>query len=226
MRPVWCLSAAAVLSALWVGPCAAQSTDPLPRYSADVYGAWVGLPTEAGWVPAVSAATPIPGRGWGASLGADVHLLRLGFATFGAGASVAGAQATGASIETITTTGGTSTKTEVPTAIVTTRVTNVSPHLSINFGHRFGWSYISAGYGVTKINSAALAVATTPALSAPNAWNPALNFGGGARWFMKQHLGAGFDVRWNKLSSRATTAAAPGAKRTQLFTMAVGITLQ
>ena len=226
MRRRWCLPAAIALLACGVAPCHGQSADPLPRVSADVYGAWVGLPTEAGWVPAVSSATPIPGRGWGANIGADAHFFRLGFATFGAGASIAGARATGKSLEATTTTNGVTTTTKVPTALVTTRVTNLSPHLSINFGHRLGWSYISAGYGVTKINSSALAVASSPALAAPNGWNPAINFGGGARWFMKQHVGAGFDVRWNKLSSRATTGTTAGAKRTQLFTIAVGVTLQ
>lgn len=226
MRGAWCVSAAAALSALWASPCVAQSTDPLPRLAIDVHGAWAGLPNTPGWVPPVSVQTPIPGRGWGAATGAHVYLLHMGFATFGAGTSLLVAQATGASIEATTTLNGTTTKTAVPTAIVTTRVINLSPQLSVNFGHRYGWSYISAGYGVTRIDSTAAAVGTIPALTAPDKWNPAINFGGGARWFMKEHLGAGFDVRWNKLSSRATTDTAQGAKRTQLFTMAVGITLQ
>ena len=226
MHGLWRLAAGAVLSAALASPCTAQSADPLPRFAVDVHGAWAGLPSTPGWVPPVSANTPIPSRGWGASAGAHVYRFHLGFATFGAGASLLVAQAQGRSITATTTAHGKTTTAAVPTAIVTTRVTNLSPQLSINFGHRLGWSYISAGYGVTRIDSTAAAVGTTPELRAPDTWDPAINFGGGARWFMKDHLGAGFDVRWNKLSSRATTATAPGAKRTQLFTMAVGITLR
>ena len=205
-------------------PCAAQASEPLPRFAIDLYGVWAGLPTSAGWVPPVAADTPLPAKGFGVSAGGYMYLVRFGLATLGAGASVLMAQGQGQPKAPISATGTTTTR--AATAIVTTRTTSVSPQLSLNFGHRLGWSYLSAGYGVTKVDSTSTAVGTTPAMTAPDGWNPALNFGGGARWFMKDHLGAGFDVRWNKLSSRATTATVPGAKRTQLFSIAIGITLQ
>ena len=53
-----------------------------------------------------------------------------------------------------------------------------------------------------------------------------INFGGGARWFMKPHLGASFDVRWIKLSSRSATATLPAAKRTQMWNISAGISIQ
>ena len=34
------------------------------------------------------------------------------------------------------------------------------PQLSINFGHKLGWSYLSAGYGATKVTSSIDAVGT------------------------------------------------------------------
>ncbi len=46
----------------------------------------------------------------------------------------------------------------------------------------------------------------------PESWNSALNFGGGAKWFMKPHLGASFDVRFVKLGSRSATDDAAGGQ--------------
>jgi Outer membrane protein beta-barrel domain len=201
-------------------PALAQSTsDPLPRVAFDIHGVTVGLPTAEGWVPPVSADTPLPGRAWGVAGGGHVYVARLGFATLGVGASVTMGKATSDPLTDATTGAPT-------TASVTTQATHLSPQLSFNFGHKLGWSYLSAGYGVSKVTSTSTAFGTTPAMAAPEGWNPAINFGGGARWFMKPHLGAGFDVRFTKLSSRETTATQAGAKRTQVFSIGVGITIQ
>jgi hypothetical protein len=70
------------------------------------------------------------------------------------------------------------------------------------------------------------AVGTTPQVIVPETWNQAINFGGGARWFMKPHLGASFDVRFVKLGSRAASGSIPAAKRTQMITFSVGISIQ
>jgi hypothetical protein len=80
--------------------------------------------------------------------------------------------------------------------------------------------------GRVKVTSRADAVGSTPAIEVPEAWNSALNFGGGARWFMKPHLGAGFDVRFVKLASRSATATLPAAKRTQSGIISAGISIQ
>jgi hypothetical protein len=103
---------------------------------------------------------------------------------------------------------------------------HVTPQLSINFGHKLGWSYLSAGLGRTRVESGADAVGATPEVVIPAAWNQALNFGGGARWFMKRRLGAGFDVRFVKLGSRGASATLPSARRTQMITLSAGISIQ
>jgi hypothetical protein len=43
---------------------------------------------------------------------------------------------------------------------------------------------------------------------------------------MKPHLGAGFDVRFVKLGSRAATDTLPSAKRTQMWSISAGISIQ
>ncbi|MDO8679478.1 MAG: hypothetical protein Q7R30_13055 [Acidobacteriota bacterium] len=216
-----------VLLALLVGaPAAAQAPkEPLPRFAIDLHAGKVGLPTAEGWVPVVSADTPLPGRAWGLSGGANIYLLKVGVMTFGLGAQLATGSGSG-ELPTLRSAPGTTPA--APTLpIVTTKVVSLLPQLSMNFGHKLGWSYLSAGYGRTKVSSSKSAVGAIPGEVVPESWNPALNFGGGAKWFMKPHLGASFDVRFTKLSSRAATAAQPiFGKRTQMVTMAVGISIQ
>jgi hypothetical protein len=215
--------------ALAATPSAAQPVDePLPRIVADVQGLWGGLPASGGWVPEVPAATRIPNRGLGVAFGGHLYPLRFGIVTFGLGATVMVSRGKGDPSEVViaATNGGATVTGEATLPVVTTIMTTLVPQLSMNFGHRFGWSYLSAGYGPARIESTAGAVAEASAVSAPDQWNPALNFGGGARWFMKRHVGASFDVRFTKLSSRGATATSPGAKRTQIVNLLVGISLQ
>ena len=203
---------------------AAQQREPLPRFAIDLHAATVGLPQAEGWVPVVSADTPLPGRNWGVGAGATVYPFRAGIFTFGVGISITTAKGKGESL-TITSGSGATATTRV-TPVVRTGVTNLAPQLSLNFGHKFGWSYVSAGLGRTKVTSRADAVGTTPEIVVPDAWNQAINFGGGAKWFMKPRLGAGFDVRFVKLGSRGATSTLPSAKRTQMWTISAGISIQ
>ena len=205
-------------------PVAGQTREPLPWFAIDAHAATVGLPQAEGWVPAVSADTELPGRAWGLSTGATVYPFRIGLITFGAGASIIIGKGSGESL-TITSGSGPTATTRI-TPIVHTGITSLVPQVSINFGRKQGWSYLSAGLGVSKVSSRADAVGSTPATEVPEAWNSALNFGGGARWFMKPHLGAGFDVRFVKLASRSATAALPAARRTQLWNISAGISIQ
>jgi hypothetical protein len=206
-----------------VAPASAQTSERLPWFAVDVQGAWVGLPSAEGWVPPVPLDTPLPGRGWGLAGGATVYPLKLGIMTLGLGVSMHTGKSTSAplmSAETATTPAAPTTTT------VTTQITSVLPQVSINFGHKLGWSYLSAGYGQSKVASSSEAFNTAPALVAPEAWSGAINFGGGARWFMRPHLGASFDVRFTKLGTRGATETLPAAKRTQMFTLSIGISIQ
>ena len=205
-------------------PAFAQSRERLPWFAIDVHPATVGLPQAEGWVPAVPADTKLPGRNWGIGAGVTAYPFRLGMITFGVGASLTTAK--GKSESLTITSGSGATATTRTTPIVRTGITNLAPQLSINFGQQLGWSYLSAGLGRSKVTSRADAVGTTPGIAVPDSWNSALNFGGGARWFMKPRLGASFDVRFVKLASRSATATLPAAKRTQLWTISAGISIQ
>ena len=205
-------------------PAAAQTRERLPWFTVDVHAGTVGLPQAEGWVPVVSADTGLPGRAWGGIVAGTVYPFRLGLVTFGVGASLTTARGKSESLTIVTGSGSTEVTTVTPS--VRTGITNLAPQLSINFGHKLGWSYMSAGLGRSKVTSSVDAAGATPGIVVPDSWNSALNFGGGARWFMKKHLGAGFDVRFVKLASRSETATLPAAKRTQMWTISAGISIQ
>ena len=203
----------------------AQEREPLPWFAIDLHGASVGLPTAEGWIPVpVVGDTPLPGRGFGVSAAATAYPFKLGVATFGFGVAISAGRGTGEALEITTGSGSTAVTTVTP--IFRTQALNIVPQLSINFGHKLGWSYLSAGVGTTRISASADATQTLPEEILPDTWNQALNFGGGARWFMKPRLGAGFDVRFVKLGSRAAAGDIPSAKRTQMITFSAGISIQ
>ncbi|MEO7157272.1 MAG: hypothetical protein ABI039_06915 [Vicinamibacterales bacterium] len=202
----------------------AQSAEKLPLYAIDIHAATVGVPQAEGWVPVVSSDTVLPGRNWGVVAGGTVYPFRLGIVTFGIGAALTTVKGKGESL-TIVSGSGSSATTRI-TPIVRTGITSLAPQLSINFGRKLGWSYLSAGLGRSRVTSSAGAVGTTPAIVVPAAWNQALNFGGGAKWFMKEHIGASFDVRFVKLASRSATDTLPSAKRTQVWNISAGISIQ
>lgn len=204
-------------------PAGAQNAPRLPWFAVDVHAATVGIPQAEGWVPDLGTSTMYPGRNFGVSGGLTIYPVKLGRFTFGIGTTLSAAKAT-AKTEVVSGSGASQTVTV--SQIVRTSVTNLIPQVSINFGRRLGWSYVSAGLGRTKVRSRADAIGTTPEIVVPEAWNSALNFGGGAKWFMKPHLGAGFDIRFVKLASRSPTDVLPSAKRTQQWTISAGISIQ
>jgi len=194
-------------------PAAAQPRDPVGPFVVDLRGVMLGLPTSAGWTPALPADGVVPSRAFGLEGGAHVHLFKMGPATFGVGASYAWTR-------------GTATPLVDTAPEVRTRATLLSPQMSFNFGHRLGWSYLSAGYGAVMLVSESAPIADLPAATADSGWAGAINFGGGARWFVSDHLGVGFDARWHKLGTRAASAATPAAARVTMFKLAVGISIQ
>jgi hypothetical protein len=204
-------------------PAFAQTAERIPWFAIDLHAATVGLPQAEGWVPVVPADSELPGRNWGVVVGGTVYPVKLGLVTFGVGASMMSAKGTGASTLT---TGSGSTSTTKNLQVVHTGITSLAPQLSMNFGKKLGWSYLSLGLGRSKVSSRSDALGATPGRTVPEAWNSALNFGGGAKWFMKKHLGAGFDARFVKLASRSPSGVLPSAKRTQLWNISAGISIQ
>ncbi|MCA1586226.1 MAG: outer membrane beta-barrel protein [Acidobacteria bacterium] len=200
----------------------AQTTDSIPRLVADVRGASVGLPTSAGWTPLVPTGTEVPSRALGFEVGAHLRVARVGPISVGIGAAYLTARgtATPAPPEPTTTP-------PTPLPDVSTRLTTIAPQLSLNFGRRLGWSYLSVGLGQGRVRSEASGPASpaTPPM-VDREWSRTLNYGAGARWFITDRFGVGFDLRWHQLAAVSAAPSTPAAPRQTMFTAGVGISLQ
>src|SRR4029078_13011763 len=77
---------------------------------------------------------------------------------------------------------------------------SVAPQLSFNFGTGRGWSYLSGGLGQSTWS-----LVPADCLPFPTDTDrlKTINYGGGARWFMKSHVAFSFDVRFYAINPGA-----------------------
>lgn len=212
--------ALAMLLVAVASPSLAQQKAPIGPWVADVRIASTGLPSEAGWTADVPNGTIVPSRGFGFEIGAQVHVLRLRALALGLGASWLVARGSSTAPEP--------TATPVGPAVIpdmNTRVTALTPQVSLNFGHSLGWSYVSAGLGRSRTESEAT-LAGAAIQPRDSDWVKTLNYGGGARWFLNDRVGVGFDIRWHKISLVAADATHPGAPRASLLVAGAGIVVK
>ena len=210
----------AVVMTMAASTSLAQQKERIAPFVADLRLTSSSLPSEAGWTPTVPTGTVAPTRGLGFEVGAHVNVIRLRAIAIGVGGTWLVARSTASPPESTDTP---ATPTQIPA--VTTRVSAFAPQVSLNFGHSLGWSYLSVGLGRTKVESEAVLAGTafTPRVSD---WVKTLNYGGGARWFLNDHFGVGFDLRWHKLSIVPATATHPGAPRASLFAIGAGVVVK
>ena len=202
-RPV----AAAVLLLVLLAtpaPAGAQGLTPEPPgpYVIDVRGTTLGVPQTSDVYPDIPGGTVIPARGFGLQAGAHVYPAsgRVWRAGFGVGALFTRATAT-TPLDSSETGDAAALPATFPDVAVTQQI--ISPQVSLNFGTSRGWSYLSAGVGRGRVRSTAGSDTLTT-------WRTAVNAGAGARWFVSEHFGVGFDLRAHWLGSRALFAASAG----------------
>ena len=77
----------------------------------------------------------------------------------------------------------------------------IVPQLSLNFGSSRGWSYLGAGLGFSQLKAgrAESDLEYSPQLLT-------LNLGGGARWFVSEHVAFTLDGRYYRLSGKELEA--------------------
>ena len=157
---------------------AAQTLNPGPPgpFVFDFRAVMSSVPVSPSFVPDTDTdpevPVTIPSRGWGGGIAAHVYPLQLGPARVGVGVDALYVRGT--------------------TPDVTTTLSSIDPQISANFGTADGWSYLSAGYGVTRVKVDPVGVSESM---------PTFNWGGGARWFLNPHFGVGFDVRFHHISA-------------------------
>jgi opacity protein-like surface antigen len=210
--------AAVVATALaWPAAAAAQDLpkEPIGKFAADIRIALPRYPDDDATASAlVVAADNLPGRGLGVAAGVNVYPLRLGKVTLGFG----GEWMTSRGSKTLdpTTEGGPSSPT------VKTSFSVLSPQVSLNFGSRDGWSYLSGGLGLASFTTER---EDTPVADADGRTR-ALNYGGGARWFAKDHLAFCFDLRFYKIDPQDAAPGRPAFGGRRIMTFSAGISFK
>jgi Outer membrane protein beta-barrel domain len=209
---------ASLAAMVWLGLCvaAAAQTAPADRpgpYIIDVRGTMMSLPNDATFFPPLPSSTAVPSRGFGIDLGAHVYPLQLGPARLGIGAAFLRARGT---VSTGTPDADSGSTTGETTPEVAALLTTFTPQVSFNFGSRAGWSYLSAGFGRAQISTRASAFVdqgdedeVNPARVVDHDSASSLNFGGGARWFVRSHLAFTFDVRFHMIGAGGGEVATP-----------------
>jgi hypothetical protein len=204
---LWRVAAVVFLAALGIPrPAAAQTTSRPGPFSLDVRAVTSPVPPDPLFYPRLDASALVPDRGFGGEVGAHVYLLNLGPARLGIGASLFIVRATTTPAPAPPPSSGTPTGRAGQSVQVDQRL--LTPQVSFNFGTGDGWSYLSAGAGRTAIvTRTAGSIAGRRETSSLNA----LNVGGGARWFLKSHLGVGFDIRLHLVGAGTAGAIAETA---------------
>lgn len=210
----------AVVLASVARPAHAQDPPPkIPLFTVDLHATVPQFPSEDPLLAASRgmSVAELPGAGLGVQAGVHVYLLRLHAVTIGAG----GELTIGRARQTpMTTTNAAATTAALrPTD---ERFTALSPQLSLNFGNGSGWSYLSAGMGTSTWSIEPEGLTDYP----PNSDAvKTINFGGGARWFIKPHLAFSFDVRFYAINPGAVDLY-PATPRTTLLIIGAGISLK
>ena len=214
-----CLLASA-FCLLFPASAAAQQNEPLPPFAADLHGIFARHKLEPDIAKGLDVETGnLPTRSYGLVGGAHVYVLRGHKVALGFG----GTMLFGGGSETLETTDATTgAVTKSPT--VRRHFRSIDPEISLNFGHRNGWSYISGGFfGQSTLY---LDREDAPATDVPH--RKTLTYGAGARWFATDHVAFSVDVRWysvaEMLPSAATTAVFE--PRTTLLVLSGGISIK
>lgn len=193
-------------------PAFAQDRDPLPLFAADLRGFYSGL----GQDPVTAAdlgvePDQLPARGWGGVAGAHVYPLRGQSIALGVGGEIMMARGRAQQVNPASGEG--------VGIIVSQRLLGWSPQVSINFGHREGWSYLSAGMGPLSFES--YLGDELPSEAPPK--KRTINMGGGARWFVTSRVAFTLDVRWYLTRPEVPVGPFPGRQRTRLLMLSAGV---
>jgi hypothetical protein len=197
-------------------PAHAQLGEPPGPFVIDARAAFSSVPrSEDLALPRGLRATELPQRVIGLDVGGHVYPVR-GRTTLGVGASLLRM-------------GGTQTPDPLvpgagPDAPITAgrfQLTAVVPQLSLNFGTSRGWSYVGAGAGLSRLQAgrAASELASSPALVT-------LHMGGGARWFVGEHVALSLDLRFYRVGARELSGDYIGSPSLSMFVAGAGLSFK
>ena len=187
-------------------PPTGVSDEPIGRFAVDLQGSFPNFPQDSAIAASLGTIeSNLPSRGLGARIAATFYPFRLGPVTIGFGGALALARG--------------SQEGELSGERFTTTFLSVAPQLSLNFGRKNGWSYVSAGVSNTK-----LTIAREGADGGPTA--PTVDYGGGARWFLRDHLAFSFDVRIFNIAATDAEPDIAARSRTLQLVISAGISVK
>jgi hypothetical protein len=207
------VAVALALLAASASPAAAQQKDLLPPFAIDLRGVIARLgedPTTAGDLSLAPAQ--LPGTAIGGAVGVNVYPLRRRKMSLGIGAEGLISRAVS---------NGTDATGAVTGPRVERRFQGISGTFSLNFGHRQGWSYVSAGLGPVRFQT----FAGDLPLEAPP-FELTQNFGAGARWFTNEHIAFCFDLRFYLTQPADATATSAGRGRVRVLVISAGVSIK
>jgi len=190
----------------------AQKREPIPPFVIDARVAIPFLKQDPVTAQDIGITTDqLANRGLGVTGGAQFYVLRRGGFALGLGGELLLA---GASFQDSLPDG-----TPVGTKI-NRRFQSTSVQLSLNFGKRNGWSYLTFGMGPVAFDT--YLEGTTPdGLRART-----LNYGGGARWFNYEHVAFSLDLRIYATVPANATLLVGGRERTNVLILSAGVSIK
>jgi outer membrane protein with beta-barrel domain len=197
---------------------AAAAQEPPPKigpFVFDLRGTVPILPTSAQLAQSRGLdETDLPGAGFGAEAGVHVYVFKWKAITFGVGADVFVARAHRTPDASNGQTFG---------HPVTERFVTASPQISFNFGNGNGWSYLTGGIGPSVWQ-------IVPDGSEPSAADEerirTVNYGGGARWFIKKHVAFNLDVRVYQIDPGTPQLGFVASPRSNIVAISAGVSLR
>ena len=191
-------------------PASGQDPGPISGYVFDARGSIINLGQD---VEAASqrflGPAQMPNWGWvGFDLGGHIYPLSLGPVTFGVGATLHYTEARRYPTED---------EPDPDLPPVVSRFVAVSPQLSLNFGHRNGWSYLSGGLGTSR-----LTIYRDEGTRPNYPSSKTINYGGGARWFVSPRLAFTVDLRVFAINAIEQMGPQPGSPRMNRYAFSVG----
>ena len=214
---ILCLLLSSAAPALAQQPDAAPA--PLPRepiapFVADARVAWPSLKENADVAKSLGVtANDLPGRGLGLILGAQVYVARSSAVKLGLGGEMLWARA-GHTVPPATQGGSDGPR-------LKNHWSHLSPQVSLNFGAKDGWSYLTGGLGWSKLT---MEREDKPQESGSRVRT--LNYGGGARWFIRKHLAFNMDLRFYSIGAQEGSAVHVGTPAMRLLVLSGGISLR
>jgi hypothetical protein len=193
---------------------AQEPPPPIPLFAIDLHATIPRFPQDQTLADSRNMMlAELPGGGLGVQASVHLYPIRWRMVTFGIGGEVAASRARSQPSDTST---GLRNAEE--------KFLSAAPQLSFNFGSGSGWSYLSGGIGVSQWSI--IPDGRDEPFPSDTAALKTINYGGGARWFVKPHVAFSFDLLFYQINPGTPYLGFPASPRTRLLIIGAGISLK